>query len=162
MAGRRTFFSFHYERDVWRASIVRNSGVVSASAAAGFTDSSLWEEAKKKGDDGIKKLINDGLRNTTATAVLIGAETSKRRWVKYEISQSIARGNGLVGVYIHMLKDQDGKADSKGAKPQQLIDQGAPAYNWSKDSFGGWVEKAAVKAGHPCLKHGKKDCVWCK
>ena len=22
---RRTFFSFHYERDVWRASIVRNS-----------------------------------------------------------------------------------------------------------------------------------------
>ena len=57
MAGRRTFFSFHYERDVWRASIVRKAGVVDARAAAGWTDASVREEAKKKGDDAIKRLI---------------------------------------------------------------------------------------------------------
>lgn len=53
---RRTFFSFHYQRDIWRANVVRNSGVVIGSSAAGFQDASLWEEAKKKGDTEIKKL----------------------------------------------------------------------------------------------------------
>ena len=37
--------------------------------------------------------------------VLIGAETANRPWVKYEIEQSIARKNGLLGIYIHRLKD---------------------------------------------------------
>lgn len=46
----KVFFSFHYERDIWRTNVVRNSGVVEGSAAAGFHDASLWEEAKKKGD----------------------------------------------------------------------------------------------------------------
>ena len=50
MTGRRTFFSFHYQRDVWRAANVRKAGVVDASAAAGWSDASLWEEAKQTGD----------------------------------------------------------------------------------------------------------------
>ena len=51
---RRVFFSFHYQRDVWRANVVRMSGVVIGSAAAGFHDASLWEEAKRKGDAAIR------------------------------------------------------------------------------------------------------------
>ena len=45
---RRVFFSFHYERDIWRANVVRNSWVTQDREAAGFWDASLWEEAKKK------------------------------------------------------------------------------------------------------------------
>jgi hypothetical protein len=75
MAGRRTFFSFHYERDVWRASIIRNTGIVDAQAAAGWSDASIWEEAKRKGDDAIRSLIKSGLANTSVTVVLIGAQT---------------------------------------------------------------------------------------
>lgn len=45
---KRTFFSFHYQRDIWRVNVVRNSGVVIGSSAAGFHDASLWEEAEKK------------------------------------------------------------------------------------------------------------------
>lgn len=161
MAGRRTFFSFHYERDVWRASIVRNAGVVDASAAAGWNDASIWEEAKQKGDAELRRIIRKGLEHTTVTAVLIGKETSTRKWVKFEIEESIARGNGLVGVYIHTLKDASGNTDTKGAKPKLLVDNGAPAYDWNKDRFGAWVEKAAIKAGHACLKHGKKNCASC-
>jgi hypothetical protein len=53
---RKVFFSFHYERDIWRTNVVRNSGVVEeGSAAAGFYDASLWEETKKKGDAEVKK-----------------------------------------------------------------------------------------------------------
>lgn len=161
MAGRRVFFSFHYQRDIWRASIVRNAGIVDAQAAAGWSDASLWEDAKKKGDDAIKKLINDGLANTTVTVVLIGKETKNRRWVRYEIDQSHARGNGLLGVHIHMLKDKDGNTDSKGDPPARLVELKAPCYDWERDRFGRWVERAAINAGHPCLAHNRKDCRDC-
>ena len=47
---RRTFFSFHYEPDVWRARNVRNSWVVKESdeESRGFFDSSVFEASKKR------------------------------------------------------------------------------------------------------------------
>src|SRR6266481_5066728 len=106
---RKVFFSFHYQRDIWRTNVVRNSGVVEGSAAAGFQDASLWEEAKKKSDADVKKLIDAGLVGTTVTVVLIGAQTAQRKFVDYEIAQSIARENGVLGIYISAIKGQDGK-----------------------------------------------------
>src|SRR5487761_1557391 len=101
MAGRRVFFSFHYKEDVWRASNVRNSGQLDARAAAGWNDASLWEKTKRDGDAAVRRLIDDGLEGTSVTAVLIGAHTAGRQWVTYEITKSIERGNGLIGVRIH-------------------------------------------------------------
>jgi hypothetical protein len=144
---RRVFFSFHYQIDVWRANQIRKLHVVEGCAAAGFQDGSLWEEAKKKGDAAVKRLIDEGLKNTTVTVVLIGAETSKRVYVGYEIEQSIARGNGLLGIFIHNLKDSDGKTSVKGTVPRKLVDAKAPVYEWDSDKFGDWVEAAAKKAG---------------
>ena len=161
MAGRRVFFSFHYQRDVWRASIVRNAGVVDAQAAAGWSDASIWEEARKKGDEAIHRLINAGLNGTTVTVVLIGAETKNRKYVRYEIEQSSKRGNGLLGVYINDIKDRNGRVDTKGDPPQLLLDYKAPCYIWDRDTFGMWVEKAAVRAGHACLAHGRMSCTVC-
>jgi MTH538 TIR-like domain (DUF1863) len=145
---RKVFFSFHYERDIWRACIVRNSGIVDADSAAGFQDASLWEEAKKKGDADVKKLIDYGLIGTTVTAVLIGAETSQRQFVDYEIEKSIERGNGLLGIYINLIKDSKGNTDLQGSAPWRLTTASAPCYYWDKDKFGGWVEEAYKKA-HP-------------
>ncbi len=144
---RRVFFSFHYEMDVWRASIVRNSGVVEGSAAAGFQDASLWEEAKKKGDAMIQRMIDTALNGTTVTAVLIGAETSSRLWVDYEIRKSVERGNGLLGIYVEQIKGSDGRTSYRGAVPSRLMSAGAPVYEWNGSNFGGWVEAAARKAG---------------
>jgi hypothetical protein len=45
---RRAFFSFHYQRDVWRVNQIRNLPEIVGSAAAGFQDASLWEEAKRR------------------------------------------------------------------------------------------------------------------
>jgi hypothetical protein len=103
MAGRRVYFSFHYDNDIWRASNVRNSARFDAVARASWSDASIWEEAKRKGDDAIRRLIDNGLKNTSVTAVLIGEETASRRWVNYEIEKSIKRGNGLLGVRIHCV-----------------------------------------------------------
>ncbi len=85
---RHVFFSFHYQRDIWRANVVRNSWVTQDREAAGFWDESLWEEAQKKGDAAIKRMIDEGLKNTSVTVVLIGAETSGRKYVRYELQES--------------------------------------------------------------------------
>lgn len=143
---RKVFFSFHYQRDIWRVNQVRNADLVDASAAAGWSDASLWEEAKRKGDANIKRLIDDGLEGTTVTAVLIGKATANRKYVKYEIEQSLRRGNGLLGIRIHSLADQDGASDEPGEIPEALKRAKAPIYDWDREQFGSWVQKAFLRA----------------
>jgi hypothetical protein len=154
---RRVFFSFHYERDVWRANVVRNYWVKQDREAAGFWDVSLWEEAKKQAEEKIKRMIEDMLMGTSVTAVLIGADTYKMEWVRYEIQRSYQRGNGLLGIYINNIKDKDGYYDIKGKTTFGPIDskngkdvyfwQVASIYDWVLDegyiNLGKWVESAA-------------------
>lgn len=159
---RRVFFSFHYERDIWRANVVRNSWVTKEREDAGFWDASLWETAKKTGDDAVKRMIDDGLKNTSVTVVLIGAETSSREWVRYEIKKSHERGNGLLGVYIHNIKTQSGLTDTKGDTLFGDIGKDIsgnfiyfwglyPTYDWVYDDgynkLSSWIETAAKNAG---------------
>lgn len=149
---RKIFFSFHYERDSWRAGQVRNSGIVKGSENAGFIDAVDWEKIEKEGDASIARWINSQLDGTSVTVVLIGKETVNRRWVKYEIEQSYKKGNALIGVYIHNLKNQDGETDYKGANPfdfkinDVLLSDFVPLYDWVNDcgydNFGDWVEDA--------------------
>src|SRR5436189_1802700 len=114
---RRTFFSFHYECDSWRAGQVRNCWVTQDRESAGFWDAAAWESVKKKGDAAIEKWIDDQLKGTSVTVVLIGAQTSTREYVGYEIKQSHVRGNGMLGIYIHNTKDSSGQTDTKGNNP---------------------------------------------
>ena len=57
---RRVFFSFHYEKDGQRASVVRNSWVTKGEDG-GFIDAAAWEEVKNKGDVSVKKLFRSVL-----------------------------------------------------------------------------------------------------
>lgn len=108
---RRVFYSFHYISDAWRTSQVRNIGVVEGNKPASDND---WEKIKKSGDKAIQKWIDDQLNGRSCTVVLIGKETSERKWIKYEIEKSWNEGKGVVGIYIHNLKDSDQKQSSKG------------------------------------------------
>lgn len=144
---RRVFFSFDY-RHVWKVNQIRNIHNVIGTAAAGFQDASLWEEAKKKGDAAIKKLIDDALNNTSVTVVFVNYGTSGRKYINYEIDQSLARGNGLVAVQIHHLKDQDGNTGEAGAIPKQIEANGFKAYKYTNsDALARWIEEAAKLAG---------------
>lgn len=144
---RRVFFSFHYQQDIWRVNQIRNSHVVEGCSVVGFQDASLWEEALKQGDAAVKRMIDGGLEGTTVTAVLIGAQTAARPYVNYEIERSIARGNGLLGLYIHTLKDQYGFTTVQGSVPWGLQTGGYPIYHWSDArTFGIWVEQAYQEA----------------
>lgn len=159
---RRTFFSFHYDRDIWRSSIVRNSWLTQDREAAGFWDASLWEEAKRRGDEAIRRLIDNGLKNTSVTVVLIGSQTAGRNWINYEIIESYNKKNGLLGVYIHNIRDSSRNIDSKGRNPfdyvyigrgenKTLFSQLYPTYDYVNDdgynNLGYWIERAAQKAG---------------
>lgn len=158
---RRTFFSFHYERDAWRASQVRNSWVTQDRESAGFWDAADWESVKRNGEGAIHRWIDNQLSGTSVTVVLIGAETAQRPYVGYEIKASHLKGNGLLGIYIHNLKDARGLTDPKGANPfanwhvqvsgyTTLLSQVYPTYDWVLDNgrlnIGNWIEAAARKA----------------
>lgn len=160
---RRVFFSFHYERDIWRASRIRNSWVTKPDReSAGFWDAASWEEVKKKGEDEIKKWILKQLDGTSVTAVLIGAETNDRKYVDYEIEQSAKKGNGLLGIYIHNMKDVNSNVDVKGKNPfdcwyktvdgqKKYYSSIYSTYDWVNDDgythIADWVETAAKNAG---------------
>lgn len=139
----RTFFSFHYEQDVQRASVVRNSSKLKSSITPEWIEASIWESAKASNDAAVQKLIDEALVGTSVTAVLIGSQTASRRWVQYEINKSVERGNGLLGIYIHNIKDFAGNTDYKGTNP---LPSGYPTYDWiNHDGYtnlGTWVDDA--------------------
>jgi hypothetical protein len=142
---RKVFFSFHYDRDAWRVSQVRNCNVVNRFDKNPFYDKAVWEKIKRQGDAAIRRWIDEQLRGTSVTVVLIGKETARRRWVKYEIERSIELRKGLIGVHIIGIKDQNGGTEETlGPNP---LPEGYKTYRWNKDSgprnLGRWIEDAA-------------------
>ena len=114
MAKRQVFFSFEYNKDNWRASKIRNMGKVDDNST--FSDNN-WEEVKEKSDSAIKKWIDDQLAKRSCLIVLIGATTSGRKWITYEIEKAYELNKGIVGIYVHNLKDKDGGQTTKGSNP---------------------------------------------
>lgn len=115
---RRVFFSFDYDRDVWRAAQVKNMGIVDGDRPAFGNE---WEEVKRKGDVAIKQWIDRQMEGRTCCVVLIGAETYKSRWVRYEIARAWNRDMGVFGIYVHGLKDRNGQQSVKGQNPFDYI-----------------------------------------
>lgn len=159
---RKVFFSFHYQRDIWRVSQVRNSWVTKERETAGFWDAADWEKVKKGGDAEIEKWIEEQLKGTSVTVVLIGAETNDRKFVDHEIKRSRLLGKGMLGIRIHKLKDSNGNTDVAGTNPFDLwhvtkddkriyYSQFYKTYDWVDDNghanFANWIEEAAKAAG---------------
>lgn len=163
MIKRRVFYSFHYSNDAWRAAQVRNMGVIEGNAPVSDND---WEEIKRGGSKAIANWINCQLYGKSCTIVLIGEHTATRDWVRYEIEKSWELGKGILGVYIHNLKDQYGHTSRKGANPFDFIyfkgsstpmsriiktydypvffpfSGSTEVYNYIKNSLNKWVEEA--------------------
>lgn len=160
---RHVFFSFHYKNDVWRANVVRNSWVTKDDKiAAGFIDAADFEKIEKDGDAAIKNWIDEQLKGTSVTVVLIGTDTNTREYVKYELKKSYEKDNGMLGIYVHKIKDKDGNTSTKGSNHFGEIGKDGngnavyfsseyTTYDWSDDdgynNMGKWIEAAAKKAG---------------
>ncbi len=163
---RQVYFSFHYEADVSRANLVRHMWVADKQATR-FTDAADFEKVRYKTDRVIANWIDRQMHGTSVTVVLIGTKTLNRPWVKYEIEQSIARGNGVLGIHINRLAplkikaileplgvNLDGYNSIYSPKKYETKSYSqSPAtnsreyYNWIRSNIGKWVERAAIKAG---------------
>jgi hypothetical protein len=151
---RQVFFSFHYSRDIQRVETVRNSGLLQDISP--FYDKAEREKIKRGGEQAIRNWIRKQLHNTSVTVVLIGHETSSRPWVLYEIDESFSKGNGLIGVYIHNIRNFDGQRDVKGGNPfnevyytdhsgqRVFLSSFVKTYDWVEDggrnNISRWVE----------------------
>lgn len=154
---RRAFYSFHYLPDNFRAAQVRNMGVIEGNIPATDND---WEAVKKGGDVAIQKWIDNQLNGKSVAIVLIGSATAGRKWINYEIKAAWIAGKGVMGIYIHNLKDTDGKQSSQGTNPfsgfdisgtslSSIVKAYAPlhsdsklAYGHIEDNLAAWIEEA--------------------
>lgn len=149
---RRVFYSFHYKPDVVRASQVRQIGAIEGNKSA--TDNE-WEkitgdkdEATK--DKAIKKWIADQLEGRTCTVVLVGTNTANRKWINHEIVKSWNDGMGVVGIYIHGLKNFEGEISTQGENPFDYITFGQPRKKLS----------SVVKCYNPAGSNSKDRYAW--
>ena len=156
---RKVFYSFHYDPDCSRAAQVRNMGVVEGNLPATDND---WEEITKGGDDAIRTWIDDQLAGKSCNVVLIGENTAGRKWIKYEIENAWNSGKGLLGIYIHRLKNFSGTQSLKGRNPfddftmnrdqaklSSIVKTYNPpysdskeAYSYIRNSLSDWIEDA--------------------
>lgn len=154
---RKVFYSFHYAPDCWRVSQIRNIGAIEDNKPASDND---WEEVKKGGDVAIQRWIGNQLNGRSCTVVLIGKETAGRKWIEYEIKKSWNEGKGVVGIYIHNLKNKDGLQTNKGKNPfeafilkgqklSEIVKSYDPpytistnVYNHIKENISDWIEEA--------------------
>jgi hypothetical protein len=154
---RKAFFCFRYEPDYWRAINVRNRWTDNDRTVAGFFEPTEWEAVKKQPDSVIETWIEEQLRESSVTVVLIGSDTARSKWIQYEIKASQAQGNGMLGIYVHGIKDAKGITTARGANPFDALappKAGSPAYpvyDWLKDdgynNLDNWIEAAASAAG---------------
>ncbi|MBO9687078.1 MAG: TIR domain-containing protein [Mitsuaria chitosanitabida] len=154
---RNAFYSFFFREDAWRASKVRNMGVVEGNKPAEDND---WETVLKDGDDAIRDWIDKQLEGRSVAIVLIGANTADREWVMYEIKKAWTEGLGVLGIRVHNLADEAGKQSEPGEDPFDKVSLGGKklssivmtydppgsdsqlVYNYIKDNLAGWIEVA--------------------
>jgi hypothetical protein len=112
----RVYFS--HDLDEPRAEVVRRHWLSRPDREdAGFFDALTWGDATMAGPATIRRLLAGALENTSVTCVLIGPETAGRRWVRYEIVESIQRRNLLIGVHISAIPDHARRAVARGKNP---------------------------------------------
>ncbi|OYW46940.1 MAG: hypothetical protein B7Z33_00800 [Sphingomonadales bacterium 12-68-11] len=154
---RRVFFSFHFQRDSFKVSQVRNSWIGNSNfEGQPYLDKAAWEQIQRRGPAAIKNWIDSQMNGTSVTIVLIGAETLQRPWVQYEVSKTLERRAGLLGVSLAGMTNIDRTVEWKSSPtagtPFEAKSYGSyPVYNWAADNgranLGGWIEQAAVRAG---------------
>lgn len=156
---RKVFYTFRYSNDSHRVQQVKNMGVVEGQP---LLSANGWEDVKSGGDAAIQEWIDNNMSGKSCDVVLIGSATAGRKWVKYEIKKAWNDGRGVVGIFIHNLKDLNQQQSSIGRNPfddfvvgsdktalSSIVKAYNPPYSTStnvysyvKDHIADWVEEA--------------------
>ena len=144
---RKVFFSFHYKPDCQRAAQVRSMGTVEGNAPVSDND---WEQVTAGGDAAIQQWIARQLDGKSCAVVLIGSQTAGRKWIHHEIIEAWKAKKGVVGIYIHKLKNLDGEQATQGANPFDRLD------------ISGRKFSSVVKAYNPAGPTSQEAYAWIK
>jgi len=133
---------------------IRNSNQFrnNLSDSGEFRRRDRWESVRLKTDTAIRNWIDEGLKYSIVTVVLISGETWDSRWVKYEIAESEQQRMGMLGIRVHKMKGMDGYYGTSGPDPFRYADiyKSYPVYDWINDDgyniINRWVEQAAITA----------------
>ncbi|WP_426952501.1 TIR domain-containing protein [Bacillus mycoides] len=127
----KSFVSYHHGNDQSRADHIRKTYGENNT----LIDHSLPAEIDSdNGDYILGQIRTKHLKDSTVTIVLIGSETSKRKWVDWEIYSSLRpygdrKVNGLLGIYLPTSGDVP-------ARLQDNIDSGyAVTMKWENISW---------------------------
>lgn len=149
------FFSFHYDEDWTRMWNIRKSDQFKNNLedSGTFKSRAVWESVRLKTNRAIQDWIDEGLKYSGVTVVLISGETYKRDWVRYEIAETDRQRKGMFGVYVHGLKDmRTEQYGVKGPNPFDYVStrKSYRTYDWVNDfgkyNFNSWVQQAALDA----------------
>lgn len=101
--------------------------------------------------------------------VLVGSKTAGRKWINHEIVNSWNDGMGVVGIYIHGLRNSDKKISTKGANPFDEITHGEskkklsalvkcynPAGSNSQERYA-WIQEHLANAVEEAIKIRKNN-----
>lgn len=111
LSGIGVFLSYHYQSDHKIAKEITN--LVNKDRTNMFTV--VQEKTKRKNPKSIKKWVDENIKKTKFTILLISQETLKREYVSYEIDKSIEHGNTIIPILIDnddsLSKDDELKMD---------------------------------------------------
>lgn len=132
---RKVFFSFDWE-DVHQANKIRDVLLTKSEfLGAGVVDEAKVNQLEGGTEQEIKEWIKGEMHGASVTCVLIGKNTDKSMWVKYEIEKSLRQGNGVIGVLIYGLADNRRDRFSKIA---------VPSVNYGGNDFGKNIKNILV------------------
>ena len=121
---RKVYFAFDFD-DLFRVNNVRQAWKIDHPDGAGmrsFYDRSIWESRNIKDEKTLKNLMRNAVQYSSAVCVLVGTNTWKSRWVKYEIARAVIDVRGLVAVHINGLNHVKRRMpDQLGYNPLHLM-----------------------------------------
>lgn len=96
LSGIGVFLSYHYKNDHKIAKQITD--LVNKDRTNMFTV--VQEKTKRKKPESIKNWVDETIKKTKFTILLISQETLNREYVSYEIEKSIENGNTIIPIFI--------------------------------------------------------------
>jgi hypothetical protein len=121
---RKVYFAFDFD-DVIRVNNVRQNGKIGSreqNNPRSFYDRSMWEKRDIKSEETLKNLMRQAVRYSSTVCVLIGTNTWKSRWVKYEIARAVIEERGLLAVHLNGINHNVRRTpDRRGVNPLHVM-----------------------------------------
>lgn len=130
MPKRRVFISFDHDDT---AQVNGFLGLRNIIDNLEFYNHKLDHEIQGQSDEYKRRKIREKyIRPASVTVVLIGTQTAYSKWVDWEIEDSIAEGNGLLGIRL---------LGTNGTIPPRLPSNHVG--DWQPDKFVSWINWAS-------------------